>query len=80
VRLPFLHYIFSTACLLLPIALSIGFFEKEITAMVYGIVCGSLIDFGVTSHFGFYTFRIGKRKSGLPCNTSGKRFGTPSSM
>ena len=25
---------------LLPIALSIGFFEKEISAMVYGIVCG----------------------------------------
>ena len=43
---------------LLPIALSIGFFEKEIPAMVYGIVCGSLIDFGVTSHFGFYTFSL----------------------
>lgn len=43
---------------LLPIALSIGFFEKEIPAMVYGIVCGSLIDFGVASHFGFYTFSL----------------------
>lgn len=44
--------------LLLPIALSIAVFESEIPSMFFGIVCGSLIDFGVSSHFGFYTFSL----------------------
>lgn len=43
---------------LLPIAISIAFFEREIPSMIFGIVCGSLIDFGVSSHFGFYTFSL----------------------
>lgn len=43
---------------LLPIALAIAFFEGEIPAMFFGIFCGLLIDFGVSSHFGFYTFSL----------------------
>lgn len=43
---------------LLPIALSIAVFEREISSMFFGMVCGLLIDFGVSSHFGFYTFSL----------------------
>lgn len=41
--------------LLLPVALTIAVFEGEIPAMIYGCVCGILMDVGFTNDIGFYT-------------------------
>lgn len=40
--------------LLIPVALSIAMFEAEISAMVFGLFCGLLVDFGVGSTLGFH--------------------------
>lgn len=40
--------------LLIPIALSIAMFEKETAAMVFGLLCGLLIDFGAGGVLGFH--------------------------
>ena len=41
--------------LLLPVALTIAVFESEIPAMIYGCVCGVLLDVGFTGEIGYYT-------------------------
>lgn len=44
--------------LLIPVALTIACFENEVPAMAFGIACGGMMDFGVGTHFGFYTIAL----------------------
>lgn len=44
--------------LLLPVAVTIAVFEKEVTAMFYGLACGALCDLGFTDRIGFYTIAL----------------------
>lgn len=44
--------------LLLPVAVTIAVFEKEIPAMIFGLVCGALCDIGHTASLGFYTVAL----------------------
>ncbi len=44
--------------LLLPVAVTIAVFEKEIPAMAFGLVCGALLDIGYTDSLGFYTVAL----------------------
>ena len=44
--------------LLLPVAVTIAVFEKETTAMFYGLACGALCDLGFTDKIGFYTIAL----------------------
>lgn len=43
--------------LLIVVAISIAVFEREISAMIFGLICGILIDFGFSNAIG--TFTIG---------------------
>lgn len=47
----------SSACFLLPIAITIAVFESEIPAMFFGMACGILTDLGFSNSIG--TFTIG---------------------
>lgn len=42
--------------LLIPIAITIASFEREVIAMAFGLACGVMLDFGVGTQIGFYTF------------------------
>lgn len=44
--------------LLIPAALTIAFFEDEITAMYFGLACGVLLDLGTGGNPGFYTVTL----------------------
>lgn len=44
--------------LILPVAITIAVFEKEIPAMIFGLVCGALCDIGYTDAIGFYTISL----------------------
>ncbi len=44
--------------LLLPVAVTIAVFEKEVAAMFYGLACGALCDLGFTDKIGFYTIAL----------------------
>ncbi len=44
--------------LILPIALTIACFEKEETAMVFGVAVGVMMDLGYSAHIGFYTIAL----------------------
>lgn len=44
--------------LLLPVAVTIAVFEKEVPAMAYGLACGALCDIGFTDKIGFYTIAL----------------------
>lgn len=44
--------------LLIPVALTVAFFEGEIPAMFFGLACGSLIDIGTGGSIGFYAFML----------------------
>lgn len=44
--------------LLLPVAITIAVFESEVTAMVFGLVCGILCDIGFGTNIGFYTITL----------------------
>ena len=45
--------------LLLPAALSIAFFETDLSAMVFGVLCGLFLDFGMGMAFGFHGLFLG---------------------
>lgn len=47
----------SKACLLLPVAITIAVFERELVAMAFGLVCGVLIDLGYSNSIS--TFAVG---------------------
>lgn len=44
--------------LLIPVALSIALFEKEVAAMGFGVACGLLIDFGRGGVIGFHAILL----------------------
>lgn len=44
--------------LLLAVALTIAVFENEITAMLFGLVCGALCDIGVGDRIGYYAIAL----------------------
>ncbi len=44
--------------LLLPVAVTIAVFEKEVPAMLFGLACGVLCDLGFTDKIGFYTISL----------------------
>lgn len=44
--------------LLIPVALTIAFFENEVTAMFFGLGCGVLLDVGMGGNLGFYTITM----------------------
>ncbi len=44
--------------LLLPVAITIAVFESEVTAMIFGVICGSLCDIGFGTSIGFYTIAL----------------------
>lgn len=44
----------SKPCVLLCIGVTIAFFEREITAMVFGLICGLLTDTGYGNNFCFF--------------------------
>lgn len=44
--------------LLLPVAITIAVFESEITAMIFGLICGALCDVGFGTDIGFYTITL----------------------
>lgn len=55
----FLPSVFGTKpVLLLPIAITIAVFEKETSAMIYGLCCGALCDVSLTGKIGFYTIAL----------------------
>ncbi|MGN1051363.1 MAG: rod shape-determining protein MreD, partial [Acutalibacteraceae bacterium] len=41
--------------LLVAVAITIAIFESEISAMVLGLLCGILLDFGISDTLGFYS-------------------------
>ncbi len=45
--------------LLLPAALSIAFFETDLSAMAFGVLCGLFLDFGMGMAFGFHGLFLG---------------------
>lgn len=45
--------------LLIPVALSIAFFETEVSAMAFGVLCGLFLDFGMGTAFGFHGLFLG---------------------
>ena len=45
--------------LLIPAALSIAFFETEITGMAFGVLAGLFLDFGMNAPFGFHALLLG---------------------
>lgn len=44
--------------LLLPVAVTIAVFEKEIPAMFFGLICGAFCDIGYSDAIGFYTISL----------------------
>lgn len=44
--------------LLLPVAITIAVFESEVTAMIFGLICGCLCDIGFSTNIGFYTIAL----------------------
>lgn len=44
--------------LLLPVAITIAVFESEVTAMIFGLICGCLCDIGFGTNIGFYTIAL----------------------
>ena len=44
--------------LLLPVAVTIAVFEKEVPAMIFGLSCGALCDLGFSDKIGFYTIAL----------------------
>ncbi len=46
------------AVLLVPVALTIAVFESDITAMVFGVVCGLLTDCSYSGPIGFYVILL----------------------
>lgn len=44
--------------LLLPVAITIAAFENEVTAMIFGVICGALCDIGFGTDIGFYTIAL----------------------
>ena len=44
--------------LILPVAITIAVFEKEIPAMAFGLACGALCDIGYSDTIGFYTISL----------------------
>lgn len=44
--------------LLLPVALTIAVFESEITAMIFGLLCGCLCDIGFGTDIGLYAISL----------------------
>lgn len=44
--------------LLLPVAVTIAVFEKEIPAMFWGLFCGALCDVSIGDRIGFYTIAL----------------------
>lgn len=46
------------AILLVPLAFSIAVFEEEIPAVIFGAVCGLLIDSGYSGPIGFYAITL----------------------
>ena len=42
--------------LLIPVALTIAFFEQEIPAMFFGLGCGVVLDLSFSSNIGYYAF------------------------
>ena len=45
--------------LLIPAALSIAFFETDLAAMAFGVLCGLFLDFGMGTAFGFHGLFLG---------------------
>ena len=45
--------------LLIPVALSIAFFETDLAAMAFGVLCGLFLDFGMGTAFGFHGLFLG---------------------
>ena len=45
-------------CLLLCAAVTISIFEREIPSMIFGIVCGALIDLGYSNAIGVFTVAL----------------------
>ena len=43
----------------IPAALSIAFFETEVSAMAFGVLCGLFLDFGMGTAFGFHGLFLG---------------------
>ena len=46
------------AILLIPVALNIAYFEKEIPSMIFGVTCGIVIDLSSGNNIGFYAFFV----------------------
>lgn len=44
----------ATPCLLLALGVSIAYFEAEVPAMIFGLVCGVLTDFGYSNSIGTF--------------------------
>lgn len=44
----------ATPCLLLSLGISIAYFEAEVPAMIFGLVCGVLTDFGYSNSVGTF--------------------------
>lgn len=44
----------ATPCLLLSLGVSIAYFESEVPAMIFGLVCGMLTDFGYSNSVGTF--------------------------
>ena len=45
----------SKPCLLMCVALTVALFEREIASMVFGLICGLLIDLGYSDSVGVFT-------------------------
>lgn len=44
--------------LLIPVALTIAFFEEEIPAMFFGLSCGIILDLSSSDNIGFFAFTL----------------------
>ena len=54
--LPMIYY--AKPCLLICVSLSIAVFEREIPSMVFGVLCGALIDLGFSNSIGLFTIGL----------------------
>ena len=45
-------------CLVICVSLSIAVFEREIPSMVFGLLCGALIDLGFSNSIGLFTIAL----------------------
>lgn len=48
----------ATPCLLLSLGISIAYFESEVPAMIFGLVCGVLTDFGYSNSIGKFAIMM----------------------